>query len=220
MLVRSGLFLLAILLAAPTTAKGIKLVELFQSQGCSSCPPANAALNAVADRPDVIALNYAVTYWDQLGWPDRFARPAFTARQRDYAAAMRSESVYTPQMVLNGRKAFVGNRPGELAAVLATAPALPGTAFKLAGGSVAASAEGPADLWLVRYDPEERVVAVKAGENRGRTLPHRNIVTDIERLGRAGAAPILLPPPIPGETRVLLLQVPGGGAVLDAVRLP
>jgi hypothetical protein len=63
------------------------VVELFESQGCSSCPPANANLNAIADRPDILALNFAVTYWDQLGWKDTFAQPGFTARQWDYARA-------------------------------------------------------------------------------------------------------------------------------------
>jgi len=87
-----------LLLPVPAAAAPLKLAELFQSQGCSSCPPANAALNAIADRPDVIALSYAVTCWDQLGWPDKFARPAFTARQRDCAAAMRAADVYAPQL--------------------------------------------------------------------------------------------------------------------------
>ena len=99
------------------------VIELFQSQGCSSCPPANAALNAIAGRRDVIALSYAVTYWDRLGWKDKFADPAFTQRQYDYKSALKADSVYTPQVVLNGTKAIVGNGDGELSrAVKVTKP--------------------------------------------------------------------------------------------------
>ncbi|HWA61493.1 MAG TPA: DUF1223 domain-containing protein, partial [Caulobacteraceae bacterium] len=84
------------------------VVELFQSQGCSSCPPANANLMSIADRPDVLALSFGVTYWDQLGWKDTFASPQFTARQWDYARALRHDNVFTPQVVVNGRRDGVG----------------------------------------------------------------------------------------------------------------
>ena len=80
------------------------VVELFQSQGCSSCPPANANLDAVSGRPDVIALNFAVTYWDGLGWKDTFAKPQFTARQWDYAQAIHHSRCSTPQVVVDGRR--------------------------------------------------------------------------------------------------------------------
>ncbi len=95
------------------------VVELFQSQGCSSCPPANANLNAIADRPGVLALSFAVTYWDYLGWKDRFAQPAFTERQRAYAKSKQSDGVYTPQVVINGRRAIVGARRGSFDAAIA-----------------------------------------------------------------------------------------------------
>src|SRR3984885_14391528 len=79
------------------------VVELFQSQGCSSCPPAEANVGAISDRPDVLALAFEVDYWDRLGWKDTFSRPAWTARQYAYAQAMGRDGVYTPQVVVNGR---------------------------------------------------------------------------------------------------------------------
>ena len=84
------------------------VVEEFQSQGCSSCPPATANVNALAARPEVLALSYAVTYWDQLGWKDTFAAPAFTQRQWDYAHYAGRGNVATPQVIVNGRSAIVG----------------------------------------------------------------------------------------------------------------
>src|ERR1700678_1390875 len=79
------------------------VVELFQSQGCSSCPPANANVMALADRPDLLTLSFGVTYWDDLGWKDTFASPQFTARQWDYARALHHTEVFTPQVVVDGR---------------------------------------------------------------------------------------------------------------------
>ena len=90
------------------------VVELFQSQGCSSCPPANANLIKLSQRPDVLALSFGVTYWDQLGWKDTFASPQYTARQWDYAHALRHDNVFTPQVVVNGRIDGVGAQPGEI----------------------------------------------------------------------------------------------------------
>ena len=95
------------------------VVELFQSQGCSSCPPANANVNVLAARPDVLALSFAVTYWDGLGWKDIFAQPAFTARQWDYARAFGNQQVWTPQVVVNGRATVVGNKLAPLEALIA-----------------------------------------------------------------------------------------------------
>src|SRR5690349_23168075 len=84
------------------------VIELFQSQGCSSCPPANANLNALSQRADLLALSFSVTYWDSLGWKDTFAKAQFTDRQYAYAHAMQGGNVYTPQIVVNGRLAGVG----------------------------------------------------------------------------------------------------------------
>ncbi len=178
---------LAIVTGAPSSAAGPVVVELYQSQGCSSCPPADAVLNALAARPDVIALNFAVTYWDQLGWKDSFAKPTFTARQWDYARTGGRSNVSTPQMIVGGRTAIVGSRPGEVDAVIArargaqTGPAILVNARNI--GIPAGKAAAPATLWLVRYDPRTIQVAIRAGENNGRTVPHRNIVRELIALG-------------------------------------
>ena len=89
------------------------VVELFQSQGCSSCPPAAANVRAVSDRADVLALAFEVDYWDRLGWKDTFSSPAWTARQYAYAQAMGRDGVYTPEVVVNGRVDGDGLEPGD-----------------------------------------------------------------------------------------------------------
>ena len=86
------------------------VVELFTSQGCSSCPPANANLATISDRPGVLALSFSVTYWDQLGWKDTFAQPAFTARQVNYEPRLDHDGPFTPQIVVDGRADTIGNR--------------------------------------------------------------------------------------------------------------
>ncbi len=101
------------------------VVELFQSQGCSSCPPANANVIALSDRPDLLTLSFGVTYWDQLGWKDTFASPQFTARQRDYARALHHTEVFTPQVIVNGRADVVGQDRHELEALIAKEENMP-----------------------------------------------------------------------------------------------
>jgi hypothetical protein len=166
------------------------VVELFTSQGCSSCPPANANLTAIADRPDVLALSFGVTYWDYLGWKDSFAKPEFTNRQYAYVQALHRATAYTPQMVVNGAMDLIGNSAEELDRFIDTArkdaaAAAPSIAFdsgKVILGAGAAPEDG-ADVWLVRYDPNIVQVPVARGENGGRTLPHKNVVRAFTRLG-------------------------------------
>ena len=154
------------------------VVELFQSQGCSSCPPANAALNALADRKDILALSFAVTYWDRLGWKDIFADKAYTQRQYDYAGAFKNENVYTPQIIINGTRELTGIKQGELAKAIAQSkPLMSGPSIGLQKGKVIIGGGAEeANIWLVQYDPKPHNVAIRSGENTGRTLPHRNIV--------------------------------------------
>lgn len=206
--------------AAKPSANTPVVVELFQSQGCSSCPPANAALNQLADRSDVIALSYAVTYWDRLGWKDSFAQPAFTDRQHAYAKALGNDGVWTPQVVLNGARDIVGNGKGELAgAVAATAPVTAATAISSDGKNVALGAgKGSGTVWLVRYDPRSQEVAIRAGENGGRTLPHKNIVRQLVRLGKwqGKAVSFALPTVKPGLRTVVLVQQGEFGKIIAA----
>jgi len=202
------------------------VVELFESQGCSSCPPANANLTAIADRPDVIALNFAVTYWDGLGWKDTFAQPAFTARQWDYAHAFHRAQVFTPEVVADGRRDGVGADPTEFARLVGHgAAADSGPSLTLTPAEVTVGAgprpAAPADVWLVRYDPRLLQVPIGAGENSGRTLPHKDIVRQLARIGAwsGGAEALRLPPAgMNGLVTAILVQAPKGGPILTAIR--
>jgi hypothetical protein len=109
--------------AGAASAEPPVVVELFTSQGCSSCPPANATLSTLADRPDVLALSFGVTYWDNLGWKDTFASPQFTARQWAYARGLHHDDVATPQMVVQGRVDTVGQTPSEVEPLIRAAKA-------------------------------------------------------------------------------------------------
>jgi hypothetical protein len=224
---RLPLLIATLLTATAATAAPAPLVvvELFQSQGCSSCPPANANVNALIDkRTDVLALSFAVTYWDQLGWKDSFATSANTQRQWDYAKGLRHDQVWTPQVIVGGTADTVGSKPGEIDALIAAwraptgAPAVTLAARDVTVGTGAAPKSGAA-VWLVRYDPRTVQVAVKAGENGGRTLPHRNIVRSLERLGDWHGAParFALPPAPVGLATAVLVQ-PLGGPILAAAR--
>ncbi|MGI8841181.1 MAG: DUF1223 domain-containing protein [Caulobacteraceae bacterium] len=201
------------------------VVELFQSQGCSSCPPANANVAAIADRPDVLALSFGVTYWDNLGWRDTFATPAYTARQWDYAHGLGHPNVFTPQVVINGRRDGVGAQKAELSSLLIAGDRGDGgPAISLKAGQVtigAGAARKGADVWLVRYDPRVVEVPIKRGENGGRTLPHKNIVRQLARLGRWSGVAETLPIPRAADPvlrTAILVQAPGGGPILAAAR--
>jgi hypothetical protein len=200
------------------------VLELFQSQGCSSCPPANANVSALSDRPDILALSFSVTYWDDLGWKDTFASPRYTARQWDYARGLGHDNVFTPQVVVNGRRDGVGVDRRELATVIARGDR--GTGGPSIGWrrdavviSAASAAPRAADVWLVRYDPRVIEVPIRRGENGGRTLPHKNIVREFTRLGswRGAAETFALPPPRdPALRTAILVQETAGGPILAA----
>jgi len=199
------------------------VVEVFQSQGCSSCPPANANLNAIAGRPDILALSFAVTYWDRLGWKDIFAHPVFTERQWEYSRAGGRGNVSTPQMIVNGRGVLVGNRPAEVDAFIKRFDrGSSGPRIDVGAGEVrigAAASRGPANVWLVRFDPRTRQVPIRAGENGGRTLPHRNIVRKLHLLGKwDGSASAFAVPTSPNAVwrSAILVQDGPGGAILAA----
>ncbi len=211
---------------APAPAAPLTVVELFTSQGCSSCPPANANLAKLSERPDILALSFGVTYWDDLGWKDTFASKAYTARQWDYAHGLRHSQVWTPQVVVNGRTDVVGVTLGEIEKAVREAR-IPGPAatITLSGSSVTVASarkpERPAQVWLVRYDPATVQVPVKRGENTGKTLPHKNVVKELVRLGGFdGAAETLtLPPPSrPDLKTAILVQSGPGGPILAAAK--
>lgn len=199
----------------------LAVVELFQSQGCSSCPPAEANLNAIAGEPGVLALSYSVTYWDGLGWKDTFASEANTARQWDYAHYRGRDTVWTPQVYVNGDADLIGNDRLQLEAAIGHARSDgPSIAWSKESVTVsAAPARQAGDVWLVRYDPRTLRVAIGGGENRGRTLLQRNVVRELIHLGswngseQAYAFP---PPSLPYLMTATLVQARHGGPILSA----
>lgn len=210
--------------ASAADAQHPTVIELFQSQGCSSCPPANANVNALAVQPNVLALSYAVTYWDGLGWKDVFAKKQFTDRQWDYARAFGNNQVWTPQVVINGRANIVGSKREPLLALVAsTDRGLTGPSLTVATDKVAISGTTakPADVWLVRYEPRAIEVSVKAGENGGKTLPHRNIVRELVNIGRwsGGKGSFAVPAPTrPNLATAVFIQTGAGGPIIAAAR--
>ena len=166
------------------------VVELFTSQGCSTCPPADALLLELTMQPGVIALSMHVDYWDYIGWKDPFATPEVTARQQGYVDSMSTRFVYTPQMVVDGRRDVVGTRRAEVMAAIAEA----GRAAKpLAlsfdpgdGGRVRIPAgtapDGGASVWLAAFDAQQETEITK-GENAGQALRYGNVVRRLVRIG-------------------------------------
>lgn len=211
--------------AAANDAQHPTVVELYQSQGCSSCPPAVANINTLADRPDVLALTFAVTYWDQLGWKDTFAKPEFTARQWDYAHNGGRGQVATPQTIVNGRAVTNGgNRAALIQTIRQADRGASGPALSVAGGKVsvgAGRATAPATIWLVRYDARNLQVPIRAGENGGRTIAHRNVVRSLTPLGMWRGAPVSVAVPAGGDPNwrsAIIVQTGKGGPIVAAVR--
>jgi hypothetical protein len=205
----------------------LKVVELFTSQGCSSCPPANANLTRLADRPDILALSFGVDYWDYLGWADSFANSTYTQRQRDYARQLRLRAVYTPQMVINGRVDLVGNNLGDIERQLGRVRPLDnGPKLELRGRSLLIGETNTplsgASVFLVTYDPRIMHVSIARGENGGKTLPHINVVRGLVRLGAYNGRSIELPLPTQsnnGLRSAIILQASTGGPILAALKL-
>lgn len=178
--------------AAGEVKKLAGVVELFTSQGCSSCPPADAILGDLVRRGDVIALAYHVDYWDYLGWQDTLASPDNTARQYDYAKSFGARSVYTPQAVINGRTHVKGSSLADISSALGGfAKSGQGLSVELkvmrAGDSVVIDAgEGAGQeegqIVLIYYD-SAKPVTIERGENRGATITYWNAVNDIQSVG-------------------------------------
>jgi hypothetical protein len=220
-----GLWLAAMSQAA-AQAKPVVVVELYTSQGCSSCPPADAFMETLVANPDVIALAMHVDYWDYIGWKDDFANPAFTERQKEYARAIGSRTIYTPQMIVNGADRIEGNNP-EAVESLVRMHLMENSGVTLAlqrdGDRLVirgAGATGPLTVNLVRYVPSE-TVAIERGENAGRTLTYHNIVTEFMTLGDwDGAEPLEMEATVAGsEPLAVFVQQEGPGAILAAARL-
>jgi hypothetical protein len=164
------------------------VVELFTSQGCSSCPPADTYIGELTQRHDVLALTFHVDYWDDLGWRDRFGLPDAVERQRAYAKVLRLSSVYTPQIVIDGRDNFVGSDKRSIGRALTGNRNGVAVALSLRDGEVlidldAQQKVAPSEVLLVAY-LRSAVSPIGRGENAGRTLKEFNIVRDFHSLGR------------------------------------
>lgn len=217
------------------------VVELFTSQGCSSCPPADEMLNDLAERDDILALSWHVDYWDYLGWADGFARPEFTERQQAYARSWGERAIYTPQMVVGGSDTLIAVRPADLMALIEAQMVRPAPVIVTAepqenGFRISLTPRAPLGtevaILLVRYLPQ-RDVQIRTGENRGMQMTYRNIVLSAERIGEwDGRAPLRMTvtakaasAEYPDDTRHALLAQQIGherrasGPILAGIRL-
>ncbi|WP_147125404.1 DUF1223 domain-containing protein [Shimia ponticola] len=216
-------------MAASVQAQTTTVVELYTSQGCSSCPPADAFLHELAKQDDVIALALHVDYWDYIGWKDEFASPAYTERQKAYARVAGSRTVYTPQMVIGGVDHVVGTRPEQVAAKLTEhmmkeasvdlTATRDGDKATVMIGAVPGATEAMV-VQLVTYNPSA-TVDIKRGENAGKTLTYANVVTSWTALDAwNGKSPLTLTADIPnGEPAVIIVQRQGPGAIMAAAKV-
>jgi hypothetical protein len=214
--------------AAAQTQSGPVVLELFTSQGCSSCPPADALLVELSEHKDVLPLALHVDYWDYIGWPDAFASPQYTKRQKAYARLAGRSMIYTPQIIVGGVTDIAGYKPMKTMQAIEAHKALPAFATVSAARDgdklridVAPQGEArPVDVVLVRYMPRS-TVSIRGGENAGRTVDYVNIVTEWHVLTSwDGQSPHAWVTEFTGEDAgAILLQVEGPGAVLAAARV-
>ena len=207
------------------------IVELFTSQGCSSCPPADAFLEELKAKPGVVALSYHVDYWDYLGWRDTLGSAEFSQRQYDYAHSRGDKNIYTPQMIINGGNHFVGNQTSKVSAGIDGARASTGAQWVDIAMSdnktdvminiAAGEPTKEATLWLMAFAPSVSV-EIKKGENAGKIIAYYNVVRKMVPAGmwHGGATKIVLPKSsvIPEDCKgwVALLQEGKVGPVIGA----
>lgn len=205
------------------------VVELYTSQGCSSCPPADEFMGELAQVEHVIALSLHVDYWDYIGWEDSFAQAGFTERQKAYARAVHSRMVYTPQMIVGGVERVEGNAPDEVVRSIGRhmAAVSPVTLEVMREGGqvvIRALADPPlgkaVTVQLVRYVPVE-TVTIERGENAGRVMTYHNVVTEWQTLGDwLGTAPFEMRADAAGDQPVVVIvQEAGPATILAAARV-
>lgn len=204
------------------------VVELFTSQGCASCPAADAVLAELGEQENVIPLALHVDYWDYIGWKDAFADPAFTKRQKGYARAAGRRSIYTPQMMIGGSYDVVGSRPMKVVDAIRHAsekPALARVRLSREGDDLTISAEPLGALpettvHLVRYTPHKRV-DILDGENAGRAITYTHVAHGWQVLGLwNGEAALEMTVPVEGsDPVVVMLQEKDYGPIVAAARL-
>ncbi len=211
----------------PAAADGVSpvVVELFTSQGCSSCPPADAYLGELARQPGIIALAFHVDYWDYIGWKDPLATPQGTERQRRYTQSLGARYLYTPEMVIDGRQDATGSDRAAVSRLIrsgrAAGPKVPLTVReqpedKYTIDIPAADFHGTATVWMALFD-REHTTAVERGENSGRSLRDYNAVRQLRRLGSWSGKAVQIPVEMalkPANGCAILLQAdhqPGDG---------
>lgn len=212
----------SLLVALPVAAAMPRpvVVELFTSEGCSSCPPADAYLSELSQqRSDILPLAFHVTYWNSLGWKDPFSLDVATQRQAEYGRRF-GDGSYTPEMVVDGTTAFVGSDRSSGETAIQKAKGADSTSAPLSavrkGNAITVSVgagSGSAQVILVGYDAQH-TTAVGRGENGGRTLKESNIVRSFEQIGQWTGKPATFNPQIPvGEKTAVLLEAPDGHIV-------
>ena len=182
-------------MAGDTSVKPTHVVELFTSQGCSSCPPANRFVTKLSENPDTLVLSYGVTYWDFLGWKDTFGSPEFTQRQRDYRDAFGAANIYTPQIILGG-SAHSPRYSKRDVVDMGLPEAGVDMSLTRTGDVLTVKANTTKDVIVdvVSYIPGDQTVDVKRGENGGRTMRLTNVVTNVQKLDWNGqSASVKLP---------------------------
>lgn len=202
------------------------VVELFTSEGCSSCPPADAYLtDLVRTRSDVLALGFHVTYWNSLGWRDPFSLEASTARQESYASRRGDRTVFTPDLVIDGNESVVGSNTADGASAIRRAKERSVTAATVrlsrSGQDVVVQVgdgTGRGSVVLVGFDPEHQT-AVTRGENRGRTLLESNVVRSVKTVGSWSGAAIRLQIARPAGADAAVLLQSASGQIIGAARL-
>lgn len=217
------------LVAAAATEPRPAVLELFTSEGCSSCPPAERIVNELAQRPDVLALSFHVDYWDDLGWRDRYSLAGATERQRGYARALHHSGVYTPQAVIDGSRDIVGSQRGVLLEAVSAPRKGIATSISLSGGTAqihvgAGPDMGRANVLVVGY-LREAITPIGRGENSGRTLKESNIVISLEELGQWNGQPREFALDVSRLSKrvtdiAVLVQAVGQGAILGAAAQP
>ncbi|HEY4125655.1 MAG TPA: DUF1223 domain-containing protein [Rhizomicrobium sp.] len=209
------------------------VVELYTSQGCSSCPPADALLGQLTAKPGVLAMSLPITYWDMLGWKDTLASPANTARQKAYAKAMGRGGIYTPQIIVDGLTDVVGSsdarvksaitaRAGDMTAVpILLKPDGHQVHVSIGAGNPKLGKPADATVWVFHI-LSSSTVAIGRGENEGHTMTYRNVVRDLKPVGKWKGEALALDLPRhdaadpPHDTLAVVVQQGGYGRVIGA----
>lgn len=205
-----------------TSFQPLHVVELFTSQGCSSCPSANKFLSMLAkNNEEALVLSYGVTYWDYLGWKDTFGKPSFTQRQRDYGKALGAPNIYTPQIVVNGRDHSPKYKLKDIKAkrLLAERPSVELDLSPSGLLTIKSDVSPGYKLSIIRFLPGVQNVAVKRGENSGRTLSIENVVSEVKTVEWAGHDMHVPSNLEAGETYAALFQMPDSVEIVTAAVL-